>query len=143
MKTTTPSEAKATLDQNPNAVYLDVRTEQEFAQGHPVGAINVPVMVGSSMGMQPNVDFLRVVQSALSAQQTILCGCKSGGRSQRAAQLLADAGFADVTNVLGGWSGGPGPDGAPISGWAEEGLPCATDDGDGVSYASLKKKARK
>ena len=40
---TTPQEAFETLRQRPDAVYLDVRTEDEFAAGHPAGARNAPV----------------------------------------------------------------------------------------------------
>ena len=40
----TPLEAHQVLQLHPDAVYLDVRTEEEFAAGHPAGARNVPVV---------------------------------------------------------------------------------------------------
>ena len=39
IKQQVPPEAYATLQANPEALYLDVRTEGEFAQGHPARAI--------------------------------------------------------------------------------------------------------
>ena len=42
-KRLSPSEAKQLVDEG--WVYLDVRTEAEYAAGHPVGARNVPVML--------------------------------------------------------------------------------------------------
>src|SRR5712691_10570619 len=39
----TPREAYELLEQNPTAIYLDVRTEAEFEAGHPAGARKVPV----------------------------------------------------------------------------------------------------
>jgi len=45
-----PPQTHQTLTENPDAVYLDVRTESEFAQGHPAGAINIPVMVAKGVG---------------------------------------------------------------------------------------------
>ena len=38
-----PQAAKEAMDATENAIYVDVRTENEFAQGHPEGAINIPV----------------------------------------------------------------------------------------------------
>ena len=53
-----PREAHETLKRNPEAIYLDVRTEGEFAQGHPAGAINIPVVFMKGPGqMQLNPDF--------------------------------------------------------------------------------------
>ena len=38
----------------------------EFAQGHPEGAINIPIAVPGAAGMMPNPDFLNVVQKTLA-----------------------------------------------------------------------------
>ena len=55
---TTPQAAHAALMDDREAVYLDVRTEEEFAAGHPAGAINVPVAFPNpSGGMLLNPDF--------------------------------------------------------------------------------------
>ena len=144
IKQVTPPEAKAALDANPGAVYLDVRTEMEFAMGHPEGAVNVPVVFPdpSSGGMRLNPDFVKVVEKVVPRDRTIFCGCQMGGRSQKAAEILAQAGYADVANVQGGFGGMRDMDGRMvIPGWQAEGLPVSTDTGDAVSYAGLRKKA--
>ena len=43
MKEVTPQQAYDVLQRDPGAVYIDVRTEHEFAAGHPQGAVNIPV----------------------------------------------------------------------------------------------------
>jgi len=57
IKQVEPSAAHQILSDNPDATYLDVRTEEEFAQGHPAGAINLPVMFMIPGRPQPNPDF--------------------------------------------------------------------------------------
>lgn len=138
IKQTTPPEAKAALDADPGAVYLDVRTEMEFAMGHPSGAINIPLAFPDSAtgGMCLNPDFLTVVQKVLPKDRPIFCGCQMGQRSQIAAQVLVQAGYTDVTNVRGGFGGS-----RDTVGWRAAGLPVSSEAGDDVSYAGLRKKA--
>ncbi|HVA40582.1 MAG TPA: rhodanese-like domain-containing protein, partial [Candidatus Binataceae bacterium] len=53
-----PPQAHEILKSNSDAIYLDVRTESEFAQGHPAGAINVPVVFIKGPGqMELNGEF--------------------------------------------------------------------------------------
>jgi rhodanese-related sulfurtransferase len=138
IKQMTSLEAKAALDADPGAVYLDVRTEMEFAMGHPAGAINVPIAFPDSAtgGMRLNPDFLSVVQKVLPRDRPIFCGCQMGQRSQMAAQVLAQAGYTNVTNVQGGFGGS-----RDTVGWKAAGLPVSSEAGDDVSYAGLRKKA--
>lgn len=102
-------------------VYLDVRSPQEFAQGHPEGAVNVPVFFASPGGMEPNPDFVAVVKSLWPATTPILVGCKSGQRSMRACDLLGAAGYTKLANVDGGFHGS-----SSTPGWASSGLPTST-----------------
>ncbi len=134
----TPPEAKAALDADPSAVYLDVRTEMEFAMGHPAGAINVPIASPDSAtgGMRLNPDFLAVAQKVLPKDRPIFCGCQAGQRSQMAAQVLVQAGYTNVANVQGGFGGA-----RDTTGWKAAGLPVSSEAGDDVSYAGLRKKA--
>ena len=74
---------------------LDVRTEQEFASGHVPGAVNKPL---GSFG--PDDTWL----SGLDKKAPLYVICHSGGRSARAADTLAAAGF-NAVNVLGGTGG--------------------------------------
>jgi len=122
---TTPREAHATLQQNPGAVYLDVRTEGEFEAGHPAGARNVPVMIldPATRRPAPNPDFVAAVERTVPKGTTLLVGCQAGGRSQRACELLAAAGFTDLANVQGGFGGGQDARGNAVAGWADGGLP--------------------
>ena len=101
-----PPQAHEILKANPDALYLDVRTEAEFAQGHPTGAINIPVVFIKGPGqMEPNADFLAVAEKALPKNKKLVVGCMAGGRSQRACEILEGAGFTDLTNVRGGFGG--------------------------------------
>ena len=140
---TTPQAAHAALTADREAVYLDVRTEEEFAAGHPTGAINVPVAFPDPAGgMLLNPDFLRLVELLLPRDKRIFCGCQSGGRSQKAAEILAETGYTDVTNVRGGFGGARDPSGQLlVSGWIDSGLPNSTEVDEAHSYAGLKQSA--
>jgi len=137
-----PQEAHETLTQNPDSVYLDVRTEAEFAQGHAKGAINIPVVFIKGPGqMQVNPDFIDVAEAVLPKAKKLVVGCQAGGRSQRACELLEEAGYSDLTNIAGGFGGQRDQQGAVIiNGWRDSGLPVSTDTGD-ASYQALRKKA--
>ena len=138
-----PPEAKRYLDANPDAVYLDVRTEPEFANGHPPGAINIPVVLPGPGGqMMPNPDFLVVVSKVIPKDRAIVCGCQVGGRSQMAANLLEQAGYSELTNMPGGFGGLQDPTtGEVIVGWEDEGFEVETQVTDESSYEGLKRKA--
>jgi rhodanese-related sulfurtransferase len=125
---TTPPEAYDTLQQHPDAVYLDVRTAPEFEAGHPAGARLVPVLLlGADGQARPNPDFIAEVEAIAGHDTKLLVGCQAGGRSQRACELLRDAGFTDVTNVRGGFGGARDQTGRTvIPGWRETGLPVET-----------------
>ncbi|MGB6552287.1 MAG: rhodanese-like domain-containing protein [Candidatus Binataceae bacterium] len=137
-----PREAHETLKRNPEAIYLDVRTEGEFAQGHPAGAINIPVVFMKGPGqMQLNPDFLEIAEKTLPKNKTLVVGCQAGGRSMRACEMLEDAGYADLTNVTGGFGGQRDLSGAVVvPGWRDSELPVSTDLGD-ASYEAIRKKA--
>ena len=138
----TPPEAKRILDATPGAVYLDVRTPEEFAAGHPEGAINVPVFLKGLPGMRPNDEFLPLVEKIHAKDRPILCGCQAGGRSMKAAEILAAAGFRDVANVQGGFGGARDATGrVVVPGWRDAGLPVSTDASDTVTYEGMRRKA--
>jgi rhodanese-related sulfurtransferase len=142
IKQQNPPEAYETLKQSPGALYLDVRTEGEFAAGHPAGAINIPVMVARGPGqMQLNPDFVEVAEKVIPKGRKLVVGCLTGGRSQRACDMLEEAGFTDLTNVVGGFGGQRDQSGKVIvTGWKDSGLPVTTDLGD-AAYAAQKAKA--
>lgn len=122
---TTPTEAYDILQQQSDAIYLDVRTAPEFEAGHPTGARHVPVMFFGAGGQsRPNPDFIATVETLVPRTTKLLVGCQAGGRSQRACELLRDAGYTDVTNVRGGFGGARDQTGRLVTpGWRDAGLP--------------------
>ena len=143
IKQATAPQAYEALCADSAAVYLDVRTEEEFAAGHPAGAINVPIAFSDpSGGMLFNPDFKKVVESLLPRDKPIFCGCQSGGRSQTAAEILAETGYTAVKNVRGGFGGARDPSGQlVVPGWIDSGLPISTEVDEAHSYAGLKQRA--
>ena len=142
IKEITPQQAHDLLAANADAVYIDVRTEREFANGHPQGAVNIPVAFPDpARGMMVNADFVKVVEVNFARDKKIVVGCQAGPRSNAAANLLQQAGFQDVSNMLGGFGGMRDQMGTVIApGWAASGLPVSDDNGEGVSYESIKSK---
>jgi rhodanese-related sulfurtransferase len=138
----TPHQAHDILNADSSAVYIDVRTEREFANGHPHGAVNIPVAFPDpARGMMVNPDFVKVVEANFPREKKIIVGCQAGPRSTAAAGLLEQAGFQDLSNMLGGFGGMRDQMGKVIApGWSNSGLPVSNDNGDGVSYESLKLK---
>ena len=70
---------------------LDVRTPQEFAEGHIAGAVNVPLQT-----MKVGIRLDNVADD-----QPILVYCKSGRRAALASDLLSFSGYTKVYNFLG------------------------------------------
>jgi rhodanese-related sulfurtransferase len=119
--------------------YVDVRTVEEFEAGHPAGSVNVPIVFAG--GVQ-NPDFLRVMKAAFRADGKIIVGCKSGGRSARAAQALAAAGFTDVVDQRAGWEGSRNAFGQLAEpGWSPAGLPTEGGSPAARSWQDMKMKS--
>lgn len=97
-----------TVDEFENALYdghvqlLDVRSAEEYAQGHIANAENIDVQ-------QP--DFIDKAQAKLDHANPVYVYCRSGKRSMLAAQKLVKAGFK-VVNLRDG-----------IMGWEDAGKP--------------------
>lgn len=73
------------------AVVVDVRTPEEFADGHVPGAVNVPLdQLGAKLDTLAPRD----------AEVAVIC--RSGSRSAAASRKLASAGYTKVTDVDGG-----------------------------------------
>jgi rhodanese-related sulfurtransferase len=135
----TPPQAHDALKATPDAVFLDVRTQDEFAAGHPAGARNVPIlfMDQATGNRQPNGDFVSVVQAIVpDVTKPVFLSCLAGGRSLVAAEQLQQAGYTNLTNIQGGWGGGGG-----VTGWQASGLPTSQETGDGIGYDALKATA--
>ncbi len=94
----------AAIAENPPAdlVILDVRTPEEFAEGHLEGAMMID-FYADDFGAQLD---------ELDPSVPYLLYCRSGNRSGQAAAMMADRGFVDVADVDGG-----------IAAWTGAGLP--------------------
>ena len=72
------------------AVLLDVRTPQEYREGHIPGSINIP---------------LQQLDKAIDAHENkavpLFVYCHSGARSRQAAAVLQSMGYTNVTNIGG------------------------------------------
>ncbi|HEY2902282.1 MAG TPA: rhodanese-like domain-containing protein [Polyangia bacterium] len=135
-----PAEAADLLKQG--WTYLDVRSIPEFEQGHPAGALNIPLLHAQGGRMVPNPDFSRVVEATFPKEQSLVVGCKSGGRSLQAATLLGAAGYTAVVDMRGGFHGERDPLGrVACAGWLESDLPTATAADPEKTYAALLAKA--
>lgn len=120
----TPAEAHAMLQERPEAVLIDVRTEAEWTW---VGVPDVPgtrfVEWNSWPSGEPNPQFVEQAGSGLDPSQPILCLCRSGARSAAAATVLTAAGHSEVYNVADGFEGGHDHQGHRTGGWRGAGLP--------------------
>lgn len=127
---------------DPGLVHLDVRSPEEFAGGHPRGALNVPIFFRGPSGMSPNPEFLAVAQALCpDPSQRVILSCAMGGRSMRAAEALAAAGYQSLVNMQGGFSGARDAGGALlVQGWAGQGLPTEQDPGE-RSWEALRGRA--
>ncbi|MEY2700047.1 MAG: hypothetical protein RIQ52_802 [Pseudomonadota bacterium] len=120
-----PHEAWQMLQDNDQAILLDVRDPLEFQLvGHPVGAINIPWKFAPSW--QVNSLFVQQVEQQFpSPRGPMLLLCRSGQRSQDAALTLEAAGFNQLYNVLEGFEGPLDTEKhrSSIGGWRHLGLP--------------------
>jgi phage shock protein E len=95
--------ADSLIKADTNVVILDVRTPGEFSSetGHIKNAKLIPVQELEG----------RIAELSSYKDRTIVAYCRTGGRSAKAADILAKKGF-NVVNVEGG-----------ITSWNESGLP--------------------
>jgi rhodanese-related sulfurtransferase len=121
--------------------YLDVRTEAEFAAGHPKGAHNIPFMLAEPGGMVKNSEFASIAKAVYVSDARLVVGCKSGGRSLKAAAELVALGFTNIVDQHAGFDGARNGFGQLVEpGWSEKGLPTETST-PGGSYAEVRVKA--
>jgi rhodanese-related sulfurtransferase len=122
--------------------YVDVRTTEEFEAGHPAGAVNVPLTIATGGRAAQNPDFMRAMKALFGKDGKIIVGCKVGGRSVRAAQMLLANGFTNVLDQHAGWDGAMGPFGNVTEpGWSRLGLPSEQGQPSGRAWEDIKKKS--
>lgn len=103
-----------TLMNRENAVYIDVREDKEYAEGHLLDSIHIPL--GQLLE--------RVAEIDAHKQQPVIVGCRSGNRSAMGCARLRREGFEQVYNLKGG-----------ILAWQSANLP--------LEQAAKRKKKRK
>jgi rhodanese-related sulfurtransferase/TusA-related sulfurtransferase len=93
----TNEELQAKMENNETITIVDVREPAEYALGHIPGAKSIPLgELEARMGELNQTDVIYVV-------------CRTGTRSDLAAQKLAENGFTNVFNVVPGMSQWTGP----------------------------------
>ncbi len=126
-----PEEARRLLDSQEGYTYLDVRSEEEFAQGHVPGAVNIPVATSNPLGpgLVANPDFNKQVAAQLDKDSKIITACLRGGRSLKAAMMLTAEGYTGIVDMLGGYDAELDAVGnVVVEGWARRGFPTTTED---------------
>lgn len=90
-QTITPEEGKQLLDSDSGVILVDVREDYEYAAGHIPGAILLPLGQIATQAAETLPD-----QAA-----TIIVYCRSGRRSQSAANTLLSLGYTNVLDMGG------------------------------------------
>ena len=74
------------------AILIDVRSNQEYREGHLQGAINIPDFEIKN----------RIEKEIQKKNQLIILYCQYGGRSKNAMNLMKKIGYTNVYNLNGG-----------------------------------------
>jgi rhodanese-related sulfurtransferase len=90
-KNITPSRARKLLKHDPDILLIDVRSPEEYMEGHIPGSINIPVEVLE----------WEICNLQISPYVPIMVYCKTGLRATSAAWLLVSLGFNTVYNLGG------------------------------------------
>ena len=88
-------EFRSRLENDNDVQLLDVRTPQEFAEGHIPGAVNIN-WLGDG--------FIEAVQASIAPEQEILIYCRRGRRSAEAADTLNALGYKRIFNLKEGFN---------------------------------------
>ena len=83
------------LENDANAVVLDVRTDHEVAEGIIPKAIHIDIYRGQ--------EFINEIET-LDKSKNYYVYCKAGGRSGQACSIMNQLGFENAYNLLGGFS---------------------------------------
>ena len=87
----TAEEAKQIIDTEEGYIILDVRTQEEYDQGHIPGAILIP-----------DTEIKAKAEDVLTdKEQMILVYCRSGRRSKLAAETLVELGYTNIKEFGG------------------------------------------
>jgi rhodanese-related sulfurtransferase len=94
--------------------------------------------------MQPNPEFMTVVQSLFPKDTKMVIGCRTGNRSLAAARALLQAGFTNVVDQRAGLDGTRNAFGQILEpGWESEGLEVSTEADPDRAYEALVSRAER
>ncbi len=85
------NEAQSIIETEVGYTILDVRTKEEYEEGHIKNAICIPIETISES----------IFETLPDKDQLILVYCRSGNRSKKAAQKLADLGYTNIKEFGG------------------------------------------
>ena len=88
----TGSEFEKLVEENKDAVILDVRDTKDYDKGHVENSINIPIDE-----VESRINELKDYQD-----KEILIYCSVGRRSAQAAEILENSGYKDVSNSVDG-----------------------------------------
>lgn len=89
------SEAMRIQSECPKSVLIDVRSRQEYDEGHLNGAISMPVY-----------EIARKITKIITNRETlIICYCQVGNRSKKAVKILDNLCYTNVYMIKGGLDG--------------------------------------
>lgn len=120
----TPSEAHELLSLAPGAKLIDVRTRAELDWvGRVPGAIEIEWQTYPGGAANPN--FVTELKAQVDNEALVMFLCRSGGRSNGAANAAKQNGYTEVYNVLEGFEGDKDAQGHrnSVGGWRRSGLP--------------------
>ena len=87
----TAEEAKRIMDSEEGYIILDVRTQEEYDQGHIPGAILIP---------DTEIEF-KAEEVLTDKDQLLLVYCRSGRRSKLASEILVELGYTNIKEFGG------------------------------------------
>ena len=137
-KQVTPSQAFAILSENKKSVLIDVRTKEEFSFVGIANATNfdnrmILLPLRFLPNMEENPDFAVTLSESLekmfSGQEpsniTLLFICRSGARSNEAANYFINLGYKNSYNIISGFEGDLNEENhrGKLNGWKAENLP--------------------
>ena len=120
----TPREACDLLHLAPGAKIVDVRTRAEWDWvGRVPDAVEIEWMLYP--GNEPNAHFLAQFKRQVDPEALVMFLCRSGARSNAAANLAVSAGYTNAYNILEGFEGDKDAAGhrGTTGGWRHAGLP--------------------
>ena len=122
-----PKQAHEFLHKNPDAVFIDCRSEMEYLfVGHPVGALHVAWNDGPDWDVNPHfAGQVKKLAGTDHATRPIVLICRSGNRSQEAGETLERSGLRNIYNVAHGFEGelNDRHQRSTLAGWRHAGLP--------------------